>query len=124
MNFLNEDFQTDPDSGSGDAASLRAFYLSTLNDSHASLENLNLNMKAIPQFDQDADVYEEKLGKAGWGGKLFWNTMVLSERTTINYIRNLLAYGVRLGMYIGSITLSEMKLSLTITFIGMGLMIA
>ncbi|KAK0453564.1 P-loop containing nucleoside triphosphate hydrolase protein [Armillaria borealis] len=101
MNFLNEDFQTDPDSGSGDAASLRAFYLSTLNDSHASLENLNLNMKAIPQFDQDVDVYEEKLGKAGWGGKLFWNTMVLSERTTINYIRNLLAYGVRLGMYIG-----------------------
>ncbi|SJL01923.1 related to ATP-binding cassette protein (ABC) transporter [Armillaria ostoyae] len=101
MNFLNEDFQTDPDSGSGDAASLRAFYLSTLNDSHASLENLNLNMKAIPQFDQDVDVYEEKLGKAGLGGKLFWNTMVLSERTTINYIRNLLAYGVRLGMYIG-----------------------
>ncbi|KAK0206482.1 P-loop containing nucleoside triphosphate hydrolase protein [Desarmillaria ectypa] len=101
MNHLNEDFHTDSDSGSGNAASLRVFYLSTLNDSHASLENLNLNVKAIPQFDQDVDVYEEKLGEAGWGGKLFWNTMVLSERTTINYIRNLLAYGVRLGMYIG-----------------------
>ncbi|KAK0468291.1 P-loop containing nucleoside triphosphate hydrolase protein [Desarmillaria tabescens] len=101
MNFLNEDFQTDSDSDSGSAASLRVFYLSTLNDSHASLENLNLNVKAIPQLDQDLDVYEEKLGEAGWGAKIFWNTMVLSERTTINYIRNLLAYGVRLGMYIG-----------------------
>jgi len=32
---------------------------------------------------------------------LFWNTLILSERTSINYRRNLLAYGVRAGMYCG-----------------------
>ncbi|KAG7449288.1 P-loop containing nucleoside triphosphate hydrolase protein [Guyanagaster necrorhizus] len=101
MNFLNEDFQADPQNGSGNAASLRVFYLSTLNDSHTSLENLNLNLKSIPQFDQDLDVFEEKSGETDWAGKLFWNTMVLSERSTVNYMRNLLAYGVRLGMYVG-----------------------
>jgi len=40
-------------------------------------------------------------GRAGVLGTLFWNTMVLSERTAVNYSRNLLAYGVRAGMYAG-----------------------
>lgn len=35
------------------------------------------------------------------GAKLFWNTYVLSERNVKNYSRNLLAYGVRAGMYGG-----------------------
>jgi hypothetical protein len=39
--------------------------------------------------------------KAGPFATLFWNTMVLPQRTAVNYQRNLLAYGVRAGIYGG-----------------------
>ncbi|EEB96861.1 hypothetical protein MPER_03927, partial [Moniliophthora perniciosa FA553] len=39
------------------------------------------------------------MGKTGPAGQLLWKTLILSERSAINYARNLLAYGVRAGMY-------------------------
>ncbi|KAJ6600331.1 P-loop containing nucleoside triphosphate hydrolase protein [Mycena vulgaris] len=76
MNFLNNDFaETTGRDSTNSARAFREFYLST-------------NPRA-------------EHGRAGILGTLFWNTMVLSERTAVNYSRNLLAYGVRAGMYAG-----------------------
>ncbi|KAF9552789.1 P-loop containing nucleoside triphosphate hydrolase protein [Agrocybe pediades] len=117
MNFLNSDFDT-----SGEASrtidEFRQFYLSTLPSSNATSSNtggalfekgernkeqghlIQSNDRAQDNaavLDEEADVD----GKAGVLGTLFWNTLVLAERTAINYRRNLLAYGVRAGMYCG-----------------------
>lgn len=48
-------------------------------------------------IEDDSKLY----GKASRMTTLFWHTMILSERSAVNYIRNLLAYGVRIGMYAG-----------------------
>ncbi|KAJ7636811.1 P-loop containing nucleoside triphosphate hydrolase protein [Roridomyces roridus] len=92
MNFLNNDFAeaTGRDSNS-DARAFREFYLSTKPES------------ALPdsEFQVLSNNSEDTYGEAGAVGTLFWNTMVLSERTAVNYSRNLLAYGVRAGMYAG-----------------------
>ncbi|KAJ6498435.1 P-loop containing nucleoside triphosphate hydrolase protein [Mycena vitilis] len=50
------------------------------------------------EYTDDEGVEE---GKASAMGTLLWNTLVLAERTAVNYSRNLLAYGVRAGMYAG-----------------------
>ncbi|KAJ7485788.1 P-loop containing nucleoside triphosphate hydrolase protein [Mycena latifolia] len=88
MNFLNNDFAGRHDSCDG-AQAMREFYLST----NPSLPADVLNGSFVGSASEE--------GRAGAIGTLFWNTMVLSERTAINYSRNLLAYGVRAGMYAG-----------------------
>ncbi|KAJ7742944.1 P-loop containing nucleoside triphosphate hydrolase protein [Mycena maculata] len=91
MNFLNNDFaQTTGRENSSDARAFRNFYLST----NPSVPDSVFKV-AAPEAFVGVD------GRSGALGTLFWNTMVLSERTAVNYSRNLLAYGVRAGMYAG-----------------------
>ncbi|KAF7300165.1 ABC transporter domain-containing protein [Mycena kentingensis (nom. inval.)] len=115
MNFLNADFSSPTDSdaqvgadielsstGTSHAQSFRDFYLSECAKPAAG---------AVDGYDSDHDqlrvtrshVGEAELeyGKAGLLGTLLRHTLVLSERTAVNYARNLLAYGVRAGMYAG-----------------------
>ncbi|KAJ6488902.1 P-loop containing nucleoside triphosphate hydrolase protein, partial [Mycena sanguinolenta] len=90
MNFLNADFAT---TGSSNAHDFREFYLSTKPDLPITPSNSSLHEMVL---DSNAEH-----GKSKPMGTLFWNTVVLSERTVVNYSRNLLAYGVRAGMYAG-----------------------
>jgi len=94
MNFLNSDFDHD---GASPATirEFRDFYMSSPN------KHDNSSAERAPLLEQSFDEHSELNGKAGALGTLFWNTAVLSERTAINYSRNLLAYGVRIGMYAG-----------------------
>ena len=92
MNFLNEDFDVGG-SSPGTAADLRMQYLSTLNPRETKFRPTHSNQ----MYMDDG----RELGKAGPMGTLVWNTLVLSERAALNYSRNLLAYGVRAGMYAG-----------------------
>ncbi|KAF9460328.1 P-loop containing nucleoside triphosphate hydrolase protein [Collybia nuda] len=94
MNYLNNDFTPSTESKSSTVQELREYYLSTISKPSGS---------STPLLDDQihqVDHYEQH-GKAGALGTLFWNTMVLSERSAVNYSRNLLAYGVRAGMYGG-----------------------
>jgi hypothetical protein len=95
MNFLNNDFAgaAGREAYTG-ARAFRQFYLST----NPSLPEIVLR----PEGSSSLLVPEAEDGKAGVLTTLFWNTMVLSQRTAINYSRNLLAYGVRVGMYAGA----------------------
>lgn len=89
MNFLNSDF-----AGSSKAVDdFREFYHSWSAPVISDLKN-NPSGQII---EDNSQLY----GKAGPFATLFWHTAVLSERTTLNYLRNLLAYGVRVGMYGG-----------------------
>ncbi|THU99958.1 P-loop containing nucleoside triphosphate hydrolase protein [Dendrothele bispora CBS 962.96] len=123
MNFLNQDFSTDSAAiGQGESSSnpdsameFRQFYLSTLR-SRSSFITSSTTEDVDPGADADADAETNTPKKAffaiakdssdlsaegNWIQRLFWNTIVLSERTALNYTRNLLAYGVRAGMYAG-----------------------
>ncbi|KAH0585593.1 hypothetical protein H2248_008822 [Termitomyces sp. 'cryptogamus'] len=94
MNFLNNDFAPieSKDAGTDD---LRKYYLTTVN---VSIEPVNSHAEDVQSQQY---VIEDDYGKAGVFGTLFWNIVVLAERTMKNYSRNLLAYGVRAGMYGG-----------------------
>ena len=92
MNFLNSDFDESGES-SKSINEFREFYLSQSHNSHRLLDE-KPHMGAV-------DDHSLLHGKAGPFGTLFWNTVVLCERTVVNYQRNLLAYGVRAGMYGG-----------------------
>ncbi|KAJ7301568.1 P-loop containing nucleoside triphosphate hydrolase protein [Mycena albidolilacea] len=103
----------------GNARAFREFYLSELNANSNSTRNASgrqishgtdfgvssFSSSSSRRNDEDkADREHDREyehGKAGPAGTLFWNTVVLSERTALNYGRNLLAYGVRAGMYAG-----------------------
>ncbi|KAF9043399.1 P-loop containing nucleoside triphosphate hydrolase protein [Panaeolus papilionaceus] len=112
MNFLNTDFVRGSSDDEGTATmekgpgqtnriidEFREFWLSrsgrTPLADPTALGNPDRNT-TISRLDSSFDA-----GKAGLLGTLFWNTMVLSERSALNYSRNLLAYGVRIGMYAG-----------------------
>ncbi|PPQ75685.1 hypothetical protein CVT26_001519 [Gymnopilus dilepis] len=90
MNFLNSDFGDQ--SSSSRREEFRQFYLSTISSPEVT-EKVPLHLDT----EDDAPVH----GKAGPLATLFWNTWVLAERAVVNYKRNLLAYGVRAGMYCG-----------------------
>jgi hypothetical protein len=94
MNFLNADFHDSKD-GRSAVDEFREFYLSMVpsHRSHSTIHNMD------SRFDMSSQDVEH--GKAGVIATLAYNTLVLSERTMLNYVRNLLAYGVRLGMYAG-----------------------
>lgn len=96
MNFLNNDFASSAEPKGSSVHDLREYYVSTTKASTLSIGTENDDDSQIPE-DEAADEH----GKAGPLGTLFWNTMVLSERSSKNYSRNLLAYGVRAGMYGG-----------------------
>ncbi|KAG5643273.1 hypothetical protein DXG03_001240 [Asterophora parasitica] len=96
MNFLNDDFVASNESKGFGVHDLREYYLSTLKTHTPSISTVNEGQG----LDEEAT---DELGKAGHLGTLFWNTVVLSERSSKNYSRNLLAYGVRAGMYGGAI---------------------
>lgn len=94
MNFLNDDFSVDQSDAKSSIQAFREFYLSTV----SPFATPTPNSTTVVLRD---DPFEDRYGKAGPVGTLFWNTMVLSERSARNYARNLLAYGVRIGMYGG-----------------------
>lgn len=94
MNYLNNDFMPSHESKSSTVEELREYYLSTISTSSVS-------STPLPDDQVDDFKHYDQHGKAGAAGTLFWNTMVLSERSATNYSRNLLAYGVRAGMYGG-----------------------
>ncbi|KAF8071585.1 P-loop containing nucleoside triphosphate hydrolase protein [Lyophyllum atratum] len=98
MNFLNNDFVPSNSESKGVSVhDLREYYLSTLKTPSRSISTVDdYDSHAAPE-DETADEH----GKAGPLSTLFWNTVVLSERSSKNYARNLLAYGVRAGMYGG-----------------------
>lgn len=91
MNFLNSDFS---DSRNATAQEFRDFYLSTGPPPSSNSSNI------VTPFEEKSDIDD---GKATPLATLFWNTVVLSERSGKNYSRNLLAYGVRAGMYGGQL---------------------
>ncbi|KAH9475695.1 ABC transporter G family member 11 [Psilocybe cubensis] len=91
MNFLNSDFA----GSSKSVDQFREFYLSLPSSSIPDPE------KVASGSGQPIEDDSKLHGKAGPLETLFWNTAVLSERTALNYLRNLLAYGVRVGMYGG-----------------------
>ncbi len=99
MNFLNADFSGEASGSTADVDAFRTFYLTH----KRSTSSFSGDEKFDPrQFRRDVDHASEEIsGKASPLSTIFWNTVVLSERTLFNYIRNLLAYGVRMGMYIG-----------------------
>ena len=104
MNFLNDDFdksRSPTETKSTSVQELRDYYLSTLRDPAPSLHPPGCE----PQNDHDP-INNDREGKAGPLGTLLWNTLVLSERSMKNYSRNLLAYGVRIGMYAGEYPLA------------------
>ena len=98
MNFLNHDFPADSDDSGTSIEEFRNFYLS-YRPTRSEKSSVIDDEKQVIGGNSD----EHQDGKTGMLGTLFWNTMVLAERTTINYSRNLLAYGVRAGMYAGRI---------------------
>jgi hypothetical protein len=93
MNFLNSDF-SEAGTSSKSINDFREFYLSQSDSLYRTQEK--------QPFTGDIDDHSTLHGKAGSFATLFWNTMVLSQRTAVNYQRNLLAYGVRAGMYGGA----------------------
>ena len=115
MNMLNNDFDTilteDPTIVTRPKPTIdefRARYLSTMSD---PVEDEKLGGKisltdTLPVGDGASftDAYESYY-RAGTLGTLFQKTFVLSERMAKNYSRNLLAYGVRAGMYGGKLCL-------------------
>jgi hypothetical protein len=95
MNYLNNDFDQLTETKLDGVQELRKYYLSTLTP--ISSPHLGAH-----DLEGDHDYVDDlKKGKAGSFCKLFWNTVVLSERSAKNYLRNPLAYGVRVGMYAG-----------------------
>ncbi|KAJ7019734.1 P-loop containing nucleoside triphosphate hydrolase protein [Mycena alexandri] len=106
MNFLNNDFTASAmGHGAPDARAFREYYLSTNPapslpvPSNYTGSSADIN-KALSHAQVETHA-ETEYGRTGSLGTLFWNTMVLAERTAVNYSRNLLAYGVRAGMYAG-----------------------
>ncbi|KAF8877439.1 P-loop containing nucleoside triphosphate hydrolase protein [Infundibulicybe gibba] len=91
MNFLNRDF-SDAKEGYSSIDDMRSFHLSIAPKSHAS----GSNDTAVAEPSA-----EREYGRTGAAATLVWNTLVLAERSALNYSRNLLAYGVRLAMYAG-----------------------
>ncbi|PPQ85486.1 hypothetical protein CVT24_008584 [Panaeolus cyanescens] len=105
MNYLNTDFGSGLDDEKGNEngrnnammQEFREYWLST--PGGAPLGDPSLLGKpdgTVSRLDTT-----DTTGKAGLIGTTFWNTVVLCERTALNYSRNLLAYGVRIGMYAG-----------------------
>ncbi|KAJ2924403.1 hypothetical protein H1R20_g12699, partial [Candolleomyces eurysporus] len=126
MNFLNTDFGSgiEPTTkGSTSAEDFREFYLTYRSQAQprahnafsapsaawsiSSASNSDLVANAGVQLHGDynpnpaVDTSSVDSGKAGPAGTLLWNTLTLAERSVKNYTRNLLAYGVRAGMYGG-----------------------
>jgi hypothetical protein len=107
MNFLNTDFN-----GSGSQTEklqpvdgptvddLREFYL--------SYRPLVSRTIVTGSGDGVLDPEALKAGKAGSLGTLALHTLILAERSVKNYTRNLLAYGVRTGMYAGTPSFSQL----------------
>ncbi|KAF9554187.1 P-loop containing nucleoside triphosphate hydrolase protein [Agrocybe pediades] len=93
MNFLNSDFSSSSDAG-GEIKEFRQFYL----DHWAGSALDSSTTRYYPRLKEEEESPE---GTARPLQKLLWNTLVLAERTGLNYARNLLAYGVRAGMYGG-----------------------
>jgi hypothetical protein len=106
MDALNMDFQVLPPGGfhsegtpqTTSAAKLRAFYVSekarlTPRDTPSLLSTTHSKGTDHPI----ADSY----GNVGTLHELYRHTLILSERTMVNYARNLLAFGIRFAMYGG-----------------------
>lgn len=106
MDALNMDFQAATPSDiqledkpqTTSAATLRAFYVSEIArrtpcDTPSLLSSTHSEGTDKPH----ADSY----GKVGMLHALYRHTLILSQRTMVNYARNLLAFGIRFAMYGG-----------------------
>jgi hypothetical protein len=114
MNFLNDDFSSVAETkGKPTVEEFRNRYLSTLAERSTSSYIRQTDQVSISKSSREDTTLlndtcailkcvGEESGKAGILGTLFWNTVVLAERTGKNYSRNLLAYGIRMGMYGGA----------------------
>ncbi|KIJ49523.1 hypothetical protein M422DRAFT_27888 [Sphaerobolus stellatus SS14] len=91
MNFLNTDFNDETGESKNSSNEMREFYLAHFAEALPPPFPIGI----VP-----VDFQTEK-DKAWLVTSLIRKTLVLSERSTKNYIRNLLAYGVRAGMYLG-----------------------
>ncbi|KAF5367203.1 hypothetical protein D9758_003922 [Tetrapyrgos nigripes] len=116
MNFLNQDFDSESERHSfshNAAKEFRSFYLSTIASSSSSaigddeheveskFDKNNTSQTFVRvALAKDSNDYSSPTDGSS-SERLFWNTVVLSERSAVNYMRNLLAYGVRAGMYAG-----------------------
>ncbi|KAJ8082345.1 hypothetical protein PM082_008200 [Marasmius tenuissimus] len=103
MNFLNEDFSASNENAGASTSTATEFrqqYISTLSPDDPNFAPTNPYPEKIAMSSGIGNGGRD-LGKAGVVGTLVWNTLVLSERSALNYARNLLAYGVRVGMYAG-----------------------
>lgn len=105
MNFLNTDFNASDSEKSRSTAveDFREFFLS-----YRTRRNGQQSSKAPGTLvaTSSSDVLGETpevvtKGKAGPVATLGLHTLILAERSVKNYMRNLLAYGVRAGMYGG-----------------------
>jgi hypothetical protein len=99
MNFLNSDFSTSREIKLPSVQDFRDFYVLTIKRPTSSLEPPANALYPDNTFTE---------GKAGLFSTFFWNTVVLGERSAKNYSRNLLAYGVRAGMYAGEYILGSL----------------
>lgn len=124
MNFLNTDFGSDSSSdakGSTSAEEFRQFYLSYRSQIESTKAPNAFSSTSSAWGTSNSDFFANPVesrgdysasnpgldstatGKAGPVGTLIWNTLTLAERSVKNYTRNLLAYGVRAGMYGGEL---------------------
>ncbi|KAJ7158040.1 P-loop containing nucleoside triphosphate hydrolase protein [Mycena crocata] len=107
MNFLNDDFAVSASEPSADPSCSDPTSANDEPSAHPHSSSHPHSSADDPSSPTDAprpstaDDPEAEYGKTGALGTLFWNTAVLCERTAVNYARNLLAYGVRAGMYAG-----------------------
>lgn len=117
MNFLNEEFLFDTMRTERRPAShtLREFFLSH-------------NPRQIDQEIFETGALRRRRRYHGEEAEIaLKRTLVLARRSVKNYSRNLLAYGVRAGMYAGKLKsrfIYYLSTKLIPSVIGMGLMIA
>ncbi|TFK66951.1 P-loop containing nucleoside triphosphate hydrolase protein [Pluteus cervinus] len=108
MNLLNDDFSqtsgSEQDRANGIvycANEMRDFYLSSEFSRIATASFASPSTSAGGTRTGTPVPLDGINGDMSYLMKLVWNTYVLSERSAKNYSRNLLAYGVRAGMYGG-----------------------
>lgn len=94
MDKLNTDFG---DTASADA--LHQFYLSQQEQDLARLPSHE--GEKGPTASMIAEEQRAQEGKAGRFTSLALVVWILSQRLTLNYSRNMLAFGIRAGMYVG-----------------------
>lgn len=121
LDLTNTDFYQDHKAGQRHVDELAASWLE-----HES--KFNADIKNTTEKEYDFDAVEPYLRKQSFGRQGFirnaLQTWILMERNMINYSRNLLAYGVRLGMYSECSSWLCFSVSNNTVIVGMGVLLA